>query len=780
MEWARSRTQPELFPYQQSHPESVRHLPQFLRKSNGFQAEPQSRIWKDLSGPIPTQGPVAWEPEPASIDLSESLFEYDTMMLSSILNDNEVPEEEIRGEMTETLNDMQFWSDSMLPYLSSDSSISPQQLSDLELDPMYPQRDLASQAFHTPQTYTNLQSNSLQNPHTLSDPAWMPLDRQSSHRNSPPSSLSPFSIDQRMINASNCQSTSANLFRIYHDVLEHNLSCWLNEMTCPYQPGSPSLAPLVHEWGSSWSNRIYQRTISLDRAAQSCKLLQLTRTEDQAASKALHLAIMAFATQWAQGSQRQREKYSDELLNRAEDEVASGITDEFDSILQKHFWDQAQQALQQVADLESYKVVSAELIFGLIQKPRSLEKHSIEQEMGQQTNNLAADTGAVLSKVKDIIQKDGPPIYVERATRKIHALKYRYDALNKGLGQSGRGEGAHEIETMGPEDRGTVGLLYWLAIMFDTVSSSMNERPVVILDQDCEHERQKETQRAGHIDHLVVNNRWDLDVFVQGNLKEGNRAHWPCSYEAAAEDVVKSAPVKVLLFRHLSYLQSAVRKGAHEEQIEDIIRITISLYEYWNRTHGAFFRELVQNYSAVPQRIQGWFLCISAHWHLAALMLADLLDFIDENDLGIESAALIRTTSQVARRMRKHSASELSDLARVGTPPIRDSVRAMPQMPDFHHAVSEGTLLTEPWTMMLIRAFTKSCMVFLDEANEALRYLGTTINHDSYSLERNMTQAQACVQALWLLGKKSDMSREIAETLSLALGKLRKGFVGYM
>ena len=734
--------------------------------------------WDDLLEPNnTTQELMTWEP--ANVDLSGSLLDYDdSMPLSSMLNDNEAPQEEMQAEMPDALSDL------LLP----DFSI--QQPSDLELDPMYHQTwPPASQGSQMSQTYSSSsQSISSKSPRRLSDSAWMSFNQQSSSRwNSPQSSLSSFSIDQQMITTTNNHLTSANLLQIYHDVLEHNLSCWLAEMTCPYQPGSrKNSSHVVPEWGSSWSNRIYQRTIKLDRVAQSCKLLQLTHSEDKAAAKALHLAVMAFATQWAQGSYRHREKYP----TSGEDEIADGIADEFDRSLQHHFWDQAQRALQQVADLESYRVACAELIFGLTQKPWNPENQSPgHDKMEEAQGGRKFATDSVLSQVRDIIRKEGPPIYMERAARKMHALKYRCDALEKGLGKQcggSREKGAQGIAAMSSEDRATIGLLYWLAIMFDTISSSMNERPVVVLDEDCEHEGQKGTQQqaANTMDKSksLARSRWDLDLFVQGSLEETThqQTHWPCSYEAAAEDVIKSAPVKVLLFRHLSYLQNAVRKSAHEEQIEEIIRSTTSLYQYWNKTHGAFFGELVQNYSSVPQRIQGWFVCISAHWHLAALMLADLLEFVDENALGsMEDAACShRITSQMARRIRKHSARELSDLARVATPPTRDANLGAPQMPDFHHAVNEGTLLIEPWTMILIRAFTKACMIFLGEADESLRYYAeteTTLgeHNNNHDFERNMGQAEDCMKGLWLLGKKSDMARKIAETLSLALGNLR-------
>ncbi|GAB1213255.1 hypothetical protein ATERTT37_002404 [Aspergillus terreus] len=473
-------------------------------------------------------------------------------------------------------------------------------------------------------------------------------------------------------------------------------------------------------------------------------VLRLTRSEDRAASKALHLAIMAFATQWAQGSHRQREKYSHRSLNHAGDEIADGITGEFDQILRNYFWDQAHHALEQVCEVESYRVACAELIFGLTQRPWNADNQSLEPQIEARYRKFSIDS--VMSQVRDIIRREGPPRYMESAARKMHALKYRCDAYEKGLGKQrgSREKEAHGIAAMSSEDRATIGLLYWLAIMFDTISSSMNERPVVVVDEECEHEAQKEKQQIAKMDQALVRGRWNLELLIQGSVDNTHQTHWPCSYEAAAEDVIKSAPVKVLIFRHLSYLQNAVRKGSHEGHIEDIISSTMSLYHYWNKTHGAFFGELVQNYSAVPQRIQGWFVCISAHWHLAALLLADLLDFIDENALGMEDATCNRRTSQMAWRIRKHSARELSDLARVATPPDGDINLGVPQMPDFHHAVNEGTLLTEPWTMLLIRAFTTASTVLLGEADETLRYDESTLGHNSHDFERTMERAEDC------------------------------------
>lgn len=583
-------------------------------------------------------------------------------------------------------------------------------------------------------------------------------------------SLSPFSIDQNMMARSNTQFISTNLLKIYHDVLEHNLSCWLTEVTCPYRPGSNTSSH--SEWGASWTNRIYIRTQRLDQVAQSAKLIQLTRSEDQAATRALHLAIMAFATQWAQGSRRQRERYrhfGDPFEDNQPEDFLDEISEEFDRNIQRHFWEQAQRALQDVADVESYRVACAELVFGLTQKPWGRDDDDDSTSATEGFDFLLGqeprfDADSMMAEIGDIISRDGAPIFMERAARKMHALKFQFDSTRRGLDGFRRGRKASDsLAVMSPEDRGTVGLLFWLSIMFDTVSSSMNERPVVVSDAESQHDDAR--QYAENPD-----GQWNVPLFIQDSLEQPYRAvHWPCTYEAAAEAVTKSAPVKVLLYRHVSYLQNILRKGGRGDKVEQIIRNSISVFRYWNLTHGAFFKELLQDYEAVPGRIQSWFVCISCHWHLAALMLADLIEYVDENELGVASLSYARLGSKMISRIRESSARELSDLAKVSTPDRGTTGMISPSLSHFHDAVNEATILTEPWTIILIRAFSKAAVLLISEASDFLEF-GLTPRG---SFQESLARADECTKGLWLLGKKSDMARRVADRLSVAIEKLR-------
>ncbi|KAJ4159709.1 hypothetical protein NW765_013698 [Fusarium oxysporum] len=269
--------------------------------------------------------------------------------------------------------------------------------------------------------------------------------------------------------------------------------------------------------------------------------------------------------------------------------------------------------------------------------------------------------------------------------------------------------------------------------------------------------------------------RWEMELFIQDDAtKPTVGTRWPCSYDDAMQMVAKSAPVKILIYRHLSYLQNALRKRECPQAIEEIIQQTTLLYRYWNMTHGAFFRDLIRHYDTVPPRIRSWFFCIAVPWHLGALMLADVLEFIDKNGYGLDQARQKRLSGNVAARIRKASAIELADLAQVTTPRLfQEAGINAAQLPDYHFAVSEGPLLTEPWTVILIRGFTKACLFHLDMADDFQQHEGDLLGHDSEDFQDSLRRAEYCIRALWCLGKKSEMSRNITKVLVGALQELQ-------
>ncbi|KAI1857466.1 hypothetical protein JX265_011201 [Neoarthrinium moseri] len=582
-------------------------------------------------------------------------------------------------------------------------------------------------------------------------------------------SLSPFALEQNVIDRTNKGLISSNLLHIYHDVMENSLSCWLTEVTCPYNSNiDPLRKSKLAEWGPSWSNRIYHRTLKLEQAAKGVKLINLSQSQDRACDRALHLSIMAFATQWAQGSRRQRQRYHSYMARpepQQPEHAFDELANEFDRDIQWHFWNKAEKCLEEVACVESFRVVCAEAVLGLSQKPweQNQESAPSEDSAPVSCSRVGFDQNNIMLEISRAISQDGPPTYLERAARKMHALKYRFDsALNKSSLFRNREGTKNSVRLMDEEDQNSVGLLYWLTIMFDTVSSSMNERPLVVSDQDCQHDDcQEEEERV----------RWNLDLFAQDKLDSPSRmVRWPCTYEEAAEAVTKSGPVKILLYRHVSWLQNMLRRGQSGEKVEGIIRSAMTLCHYWSVTYGNLFRDLLDNFGSVPGRIQSWFVCIAAHWHLASLMLADLIDLVDKHDLGLKDDTQKRRRGRVIAKLQETSVKELSDLARVATPPSDDDnggLSVEPQLPGLHPSVNEGTILTEPWTVILIRAFSRATVLLLSEAEEYRQFALAAIC--SNELSETIRRGELCVKALWFLGKKSDMARRVAHILTREL-----------
>ena len=579
--------------------------------------------------------------------------------------------------------------------------------------------------------------------------------------------ISPYSTDYEIMASINHSLITDSLLGIYHDVLENNLACWLSEDTCPYKmrprrgselcqikPTTPE-SNVHHSGDAAWPNRMYRRVIQLDRAAQKIGQFRLTRSENNAASKALSLAILAFATQWSQGlvqGRAQQSAWSDGPLDERH---------EFEQNVRESTWEQARRALEDCSHLESYRVVYAELVFGLAQNPstrrsdtKSKQKESLSQSRQEVTKILAMQS---------------QPVFIERATRKVHAMKFRLDIAETGFNVFANGAEPHA--ELSPEDRSTIGLVYWFAVMLDTVSSSINEKPVTVTDEDC----QPEDDLAKDINESssLVRQRWEARLFVQDDLEIPSATlSWPCSYHEAAEAVVRSAPVKVYLFRYVSYLQNTLRKRQFGRPIEDVIGGALLLYRYWGMTYGSFFRSLIRDYSNVPPRIKSWFVCIVVPWHLGSLMLADFIDFIDSKGLGVEEASRRRKAEHLASKIREASASELADIAFVTTPNEHDAGGR--QLPDLHFAVNQGSLLTEPWTILLVNAFAKAGLYHLGVLDELEKQKAqASICVDEKRL-RSVRRIDACAQCLWFLGRKTAIAGDIAVWLLKAIKRYKR------
>ncbi|CBF84528.1 transcription factor alcR [Aspergillus nidulans FGSC A4] len=565
-----------------------------------------------------------------------------------------------------------------------------------------------------------------------------------------------------------------NLMRIYHDSMENALSCWLTEHNCPYSDQISYLPPKQRaEWGPNWSNRMCIRVCRLDRVSTSLRGRALSAEEDKAAARALHLAIVAFASQWTQHAQRGAG------LNVPADIAAD------ERSIRRNAWNEARHALQHTTGIPSFRVIFANIIFSLTQ---SVLDDDEQHGMGARLDKL--------------LENDGAPVFLETANRQLYTFRHKFarmqrrgKAFNRLPGGSVASTFAGIFETPTPssespqldpvvaseEHRSTLSLMFWLGIMFDTLSAAMYQRPLVVSDEDSQISSASPPRRGAetpiNLDcweppRQVPSNQEKSDVWGDLFLRTSDSlpdheshtqisqpaARWPCTYEQAAAALSSATPVKVLLYRRVTQLQTLLYRGASPARLEAAIQRTLYVYNHWTAKYQPFMQDCVANHELLPSRIQSWYVILDGHWHLAAMLLADVLESIDRDSYSdINHIDLVT-------KLRLDNALAVSALARSSLRGQElDPGKASPMYRHFHDSLTEVAFLVEPWTVVLIHSFAKAAYILLDcldldgQGNALAGYL---------QLRQNCNY---CIRALQFLGRKSDMAALVAKDLERGL-----------
>lgn len=245
---------------------------------------------------------------------------------------------------------------------------------------------------------------------------------------------------------------------------------------------------------------------------------------------------------------------------------------------------------------------------------------------------------------------------------------------------------------------------------------------------------------------------------------------WPCSYVDAAACLADAAPVKILVFRRVGHLQDLYYQRAPAEAIENAIAATLEVCNHWNNTYGRFISDCVANHDSLPARIQSWYILLASHWHLAILILADLIEKLDDSYMTLPANRTTRRATKFTTALRFRSVYAVSDLSRCSRYGTEDLSFA--QSPDFHHAVNKAALLTEPWTVVLVRSFAHAGEVLV---KLVLSQGEPGLFVDADNLAKVRSRLTDCIEALWLLGRKSDMALGAAKILQEAVDQ---GMIG--
>ena len=613
----------------------------------------------------------------------------------------------------------------------------------------------------------------------------------------------------------NKRLVSESLLQIYHDSMENALSCWLTEKTCPYEIegiaeiGSISQESMSTEWGPKFSNRITARVRNLDRASSSLRDHPLTPSEDRAASRAFDAATMAFAAQWSHlssispASPATKTKPGFQSVfdnpNITLGDIPPDSRGLFDRSVQEQLWHNARKSLQETSGIDSFKVSFANIIFAFTQRPLDMQKHlqdikaravhtrsnsaSTMETIHSASSNTFSTSAPTLAELNaqspnsnssdldELINLEGPPVFLESALRQLYTWRHRLESLN-----SAKRPG------LGGKDRKTFNLLFWLGVMLETLSAAMNNRPLVVSDEDSAILVPANSEmRPLALRTLKVSAKSSFEPTISthtastpwGELflrpKHGSSQlaiRWPCLYEDAAQALCDAAPVKVLLFRKVTTLQKCAYRRATPVQLEDAIQEALDVYSHWNTTYGPLILDFIACHESLPPRLQSWYVVLTGHWHLAVFLLADLIESIDNQSLSLPIRREVRQSINLFLQIRKQSAFEIAEIAEVSSP---DTNSSFYRTSAFHDHLNQGALLTEPWTDILIRSFGKACCLFLD-------WLQISQNqpseHQHFRPESLYASCANCIKGLRELGRKSDMARLVAMTFAPRLRQL--------
>jgi hypothetical protein len=429
--------------------------------------------------------------------------------------------------------------------------------------------------------------------------------------------------------------------------------------------------------------------------------------------------------------------------------------------------------------------VLAHIVFSLTQKPDH-ESEPIKSSFGIEKTDKSpeakTDKGVDINECEDLLSKldltmndDGPPLHLEQGLRLIHSLRSRMTMAGAFDGRRKKKPRCWKhLQTSGLEaaDRATVDVLFWLGIMFDTLSSAMHKRPLVVSLEDSDLPAIRSMVRecqpnpgAPIASDPRADDFWDDSLFRRQRMRK-QRIHvrWPCSGEEAASLLCEAAPIKVLLFRKVTRIQTLLARHALSEKIEAAVHSALEVYEHWQRAYAPFLRDCMEHHEQLPERVQSWYVCLAGHWHLATLLLADLIETMDEAESGFESRRRERDSLKFISRFREDNCCSLSDIARCACSQ-EDGILSQEKNGIF--SIGQGALLSEPWSEVLVRAFAMAGAVLIVPA--------AAPNGSSLGQEDAFKRAEDCVKALRFLGQRSDKALSAASLLTKELKFRREG-----
>ncbi|EXJ67831.1 uncharacterized protein A1O5_09177 [Cladophialophora psammophila CBS 110553] len=640
---------------------------------------------------------------------------------------------------------------------------------------------------------------------------------------------------------------SSSLKHIYCDTLENALVCWVTEQNCPYNnEGIDRHRGRVQDFGvhNEGTVRKYgmiRRIQRLDRP--SCVLSErpLTPRECQLASHALQASIMAFAAQWSQlsgasafdlfngrgvGDSNQFSKEFQKLIEASLFDFAEAKLASFDRSLQETLWNEARRALQQTSGIDSFQVAFAQVLFAFTQKPLSNEDFQRMKDHGKGRtdyygSSIAAEVasrGLVWSddesdsqgrarvggesstrvrpgsvpnstETQELLDMDKDSLHIRESLMRLSARRVKLSGMNPRHDKYAGSAGVfysppYEVDAEVWLDRMTFNQLFWLVMLCDTLSATINNRLPVVSDEDSvilsedqmksmvisETLSETDLSLSSADTHTnVPMNPWGM-YFLGRNVRPTGPVNYSLEKEAATALLREAAPVKAVLFRKIKQIQNARFRRTHPQRLEQTILDALKVYEYWNEHYGNFISTCIDRHDELAVQIQSWYSVLTSHWNLACFLLSDLIEDLDKTGESDERHCAIRRSCGLLFHIRKQSAFEMAELGKVGK--VREGC-SFGQSDDFHPTVNDGALLTEPWTEIMIRSFARVSEQFLTWLGEIDPTSGepATQRWTPGDFGQLYLSLGHCVEALLDLGRKSDMAFLLAISLKRRMSR---------
>jgi len=630
---------------------------------------------------------------------------------------------------------------------------------------------------------------------------------------------------------------AGRLRQIYHDTFENSLLCWVTEQNCPYET---ELADLIKQSRPRSraeevavrlsDDRVFSRVSRLDSAFAPLRDRPLSALDNQIASRALQTAIMAFASQWSHASHnsfwRSQECRSQIKAWGSQLKIpfpSSDDSDEFihyERIIRKHLWHEARTAIRASAEIDSFKVILAYMIFALTQRPVDQSRTSNPEpkhsgttsgprpndhyeswnpSMSEAAHVQYADPAmeSVLNEewnpfyASDLDTLESPPIYLETAVRNLFSWRRKVERYRRIQSQARQG-GAHgSMSSLALKDQQTFNILFWLGVMCDTTSSAVSKRPLVIPDEDCGLIREK-------LDALTVRSEGspkpsdvDSDPMSPDEQEDSGATplwgsyllnfqwagprtsppRWPCKFEEAALVLQEAIPVKVLMFRKVGQLQTLAYRRSPPRKLENRIQEALAVYSRWNATYGQFMTDCVGQHNTLPPQVQSWYVILGGHWHYGCLLLADTILQVDKEEKTMSQQRKLRASCGLVTELRMDNAYAISKIAQAS---LSEHAPSFPDNLEFQFACNGTAILTEPWTDILVRALGSACKIFINWLsswdNKADPLHDWVIAHSDY--DEIYLHAEFCIQGMTLLGRKSDAANYTAEVFQTRLNQV--------